>query len=60
MQGEGFSSGKANKHFNIPKGTLQRWANNAPNSSQVGIGWTKSALSELEEEMIVISLEKSA
>ena len=39
---------------------LRRWANNAPNPSRVGTGFITSALSELEEEMIVIALEESA
>ena len=34
VQEEGISIGKASKQFKIPKETLRRWANTAPNPSQ--------------------------
>ena len=41
------------------QGTVRLWANDAPNPSPVGSGRITSALTESEEEMIVIGLEES-
>ncbi len=60
VQEEGVSIRKASKQFNVSNETLRRGGKNAPNPLRVGSGRFTSALTESEEEMIVIALEESA
>ena len=60
MQEECISTEKASKNFNISQETLRQWANIALNPLQVGSGHNISALTELEEDTIILVLEQSA